>query len=967
MGDRSPLRGATTRKDGEREGASVTNPISATVDKSDTLDSAPTASIGAWAVPRLEPVDAEPIERIGRYMVIARIGGGAMGQVYSTYDPELDRRIAVKLLRASGADSEDMRVRLFREAQAMARLTHPNVVTVYDVGVSNGRVFIAMELSDGVTLKQWRQGAHSWREQVRMHVAAGRGLAAAHAAGIVHHDFKPDNVLVSKAGVVKVTDFGIAHGRHAEAESAPPSTRPEASRSVPPPPASSGRSLVGASLTEAGAMMGTPGYMAPEQYSGAPTDPRTDQFSFCVTLYEALYGERPFNDSSFEAQMAAVCDGRIRPLKRKTKVPARIRRILLRGLRREPSERYPDMETLLAELQRDRTRAVLASSAAALVVLGVVGAVVVARRSAANQQALLCSGGGPLVHEVWNPQIEESLGGAFQRSGVSYAAEAWEKARQGLDAYAERWADAHHAACEATRVRGVQTEGAMQLRMTCLEQRRRALGALARKLSSPDEEGIGKATQAVYSLPDIDDCADATALTSVEPLPAAPAVRAQIDQVQRELSELRAVAPLGQVDVLVPEARALRERARATGYAPVTADVAFELGSLLHTAGDEHAVEVYKEAIVAAEHGRADDVKVGAESSLAHLLANQHRFEEADEWLSLGRATASHSDRRLEARLSKVEAWLAFERDDFEHANAAFRKALDAYAEFYPRSPDYALAMSGAATVALLAGEPARAMDLSARSDTLAIDLFGAGSTFRAGILSNRAAVLLEAARYDEALAAADAALELSAGLPPTQNRVMMAHFNRIEALLGLDRVEEARAALETEMTVLRARGVDTSRDDYGRRWSRLEGKVLVMTGEYKQAIATLAELLPKKTGSSAEEDQDSTVEAPYGEALLRSGSPKLAAIHLRAALDIMKAEKISTPARMEEVADAKLLLAEALFEAGDAALGQQVLREVAASALPSRRRGDFERMRARPSNQEGTSAAFSTRAGSHL
>ena len=964
MRDGTPLRGATTRRDVPD---SVTHPVSATVDKSDPLDSAPTAPIGAWAVPRLAPVDPEPIERIGRYMVIARIGGGAMGEVFATYDPELDRRIAVKLLRASAADSEDMRVRLFREAQAMARLTHPNVVTVYDVGVSNGRVFIAMELSDGVTLKQWRQGAHSWREQVRMHVSAGRGLAAAHAAGIVHRDFKPDNVLVSKAGVVRVTDFGIAHGRHTAEESAPPSLQPETSGLVPPPPSSSGRSLVGASLTEAGAMMGTPGYMAPEQYTGAETDPRTDQFSFCVTLYEALFGERPFDDSSFEAQMAAVCEGRIRPLKRKSKVPARIRRILLRGLRREPSERYPNMDALLADLQRDRTRAVLASSAAALVVLAVVGAVVGARRSAANQQALLCSGGGPLVHEVWNPQIEESVGGAFQRSGVSYATEAWDKARDGLDAYAQRWADAHHAACEATRVRGVQTEGAMQLRMTCLEQRRRALGALARRLSSPDEEGIGKATQAVYSLPDIDDCADATALTSVEPLPASPAVRGQIDQVERELSELRAVAPLGQVDVLVPQARAIRERALAAGYAPVTADVALELGSLLHTAGDGQAVEVYKEAIVAAEHGRADDVKVAAESSLAHLLANQHRFDEAQEWLALGRATAAHSDRRLEARLSKVEAWLDFERDDFEHANAAFRKALDAYAEFYPRSPDYALAMSGAATVALLAGEPARAMDLSARSDTLAIDLFGAGSAFRAGILSNRAAVLLEAARYDEALAAADAALALSAGLPPTQNRVMMAHFNRIEALLDLNRSEEAKAALETEMTVLRARGVDTSRDDYGRRWRRLQGKVLVMTGEYKKALATLGELLPNRAGTADEEDQDSTVQAPYGEALLRSGSPKLAAVHLRTALDIMKAEKTSTPARLEEVADAKLLLAEALFELGDVAEGKRVLGEVAASALPSRRRGDLERVEALARTQDGTSAGLEARAGSHL
>jgi tetratricopeptide (TPR) repeat protein len=891
---------------------------------------------------------SEPIERIGRYLVFARLGRGAMGEVYAAFDPELGRRVAVKLLREGVAESEEMRARLIREAQTMARLTHPNVVAVYDVGVSNGRVFITMELSEGTTLRKWQTGERDWRERVRVYVAAGRGLAAAHAAGIVHRDFKPDNVLVGDDGSVKVTDFGIAHGRQSPTVTGP--TGPITGPVVLPPAPSSGRSLVDAELTEVGTMLGTPGYMAPEQYAGEATDPRTDQFCFCIALYESLFGEKPFEDASFESQMAAVCDGRVRSLKRRTRVPQRLLRILLRGLSREPSARYASMDALLAELQRDRRRTVGIALGVASVLVVAIGAAVGVRASAAARDAQVCSGGRPLAEEIWNPGIEESIHAAFRRSGLRYADEAWTKAHVGIDAYVARWVSAHHEACEATRVRGVQTDAAMQLRMTCLEQRRRALGALARHLAEPDAEVIAKAAQAAYSLPDVDDCADVTALTSVAPLPAAADARAVIDDLGRELSELRALEPFGQVDVLVPRARTLRERAQATGYAPLEADTDMELGTLLRLAGDAKAVDVYKEAIVAAERGRADDVKVMAESSLAHLLANRHRFDESGDWLALARATVSHADRRLEAHLLKVEGWLLFEQDRFAESNEVFKRALPAYAEFFPRLPDYALAMSGAATVAMLAGEPERAMKLSADADALAIGLYGEGSTFRAGILSNRAAVLLEAARYEDALAATDAALVVSADLPATQDRVMNVHFNRVEALLGLARLDDARATLDAEVKVLGAAGLDTAREDYGRHWRRLQAKVLVMAGEPEKALPILAELLPAK-GAPEDEDAeaDSVTQATLAEALLRTNEPRLAVAHARAALAADLAEKISTPARLEEIADERLLLAEALEASGGSPVeARQAFDDIAVKDLPARRAPELRASRAR-------------------
>src|SRR5579862_4327593 len=216
---------------------------------------------------------------IGRYVILERLGQGGMGVVYRAYDPELDRRIALKLVRADSRHHLALRQRLVREAQAMARVSHANVLTVYDAGTVGDEVFIAMELVDGVTLGRWlRAERRAWRDVIDRFVGAGRGLAAAHAAGLVHRDFKPDNVLVAASGAVRVTDFGLAR---AARESDPDA--------APSPSASPSR------LTQTGAVLGTPAYMAPEQVRGEAVDARADQFSFCVALYEALWGETPFS------------------------------------------------------------------------------------------------------------------------------------------------------------------------------------------------------------------------------------------------------------------------------------------------------------------------------------------------------------------------------------------------------------------------------------------------------------------------------------------------------------------------------------------------------------------------------------------------------------------------------------------------------------------------------------------------
>jgi serine/threonine protein kinase len=312
----------------------------------------------------------EPGTRVGRYVIEEPVGSGAMGAVYAAHDPDLDRRVALKLLR-SEASGEELRARLLREAKAMARLSHPDVITVHDVGTYGRQLFVAMEFVRGGTLRRWLgDRARSWREVVAVFVRAGRGLASAHAAGLVHRDFKPDNVLVGDDGRVRVTDFGLARA------TARDEGEPESQEAVD----ATARDPLDATITRTGALVGTPAYMAPEQLRGAPADARADMFGFCVAFYEALYGERPFEGRTLLDLRASTSQGAVRPVPRGSRVPARLRKALLGGLRPKPEDRYASMDALLDAVEIACRRparnaiagAVLAIAVGGSVVLGVV-------------------------------------------------------------------------------------------------------------------------------------------------------------------------------------------------------------------------------------------------------------------------------------------------------------------------------------------------------------------------------------------------------------------------------------------------------------------------------------------------------------------------------------------------------------------------------------------------------------------
>lgn len=315
------------------------------------------------------------LRRFGRYIVLGVLGEGGMGVVYKGYDDDLDRQVALKVLHSDPIGRHGPRLK--REAQALARLAHPNVVQVYEVGEAEGKLFVAMELVNGKTLRRWQNdpgGPRGWKECVGVYLQAGRGLAAAHAKGLVHRDFKPDNAILDEDGRARVLDFGLARrsdeGSADLGESAAGSIEKAKSERLSTAP-------LDASLTRTGSVLGTPAYMPLEQMKGEEADARSDQFSFCASLYEAVYGERPYEESSMSARMRAMLEGAVRPAPKGSRVPIKLRDTLLRGLSGDPQRRWPSMEQLLHELQAlvaPRASRIIAGVGLALAALAGLGA-----------------------------------------------------------------------------------------------------------------------------------------------------------------------------------------------------------------------------------------------------------------------------------------------------------------------------------------------------------------------------------------------------------------------------------------------------------------------------------------------------------------------------------------------------------------------------------------------------------------
>jgi len=622
---------------------------------------------------------------VGRYVVLDVLGEGGMGVVYSAFDPELDRKVAIKLLQAREGGSTaggDHKAWLVREAQALARLSHPNVVAVYDVGaLDDDRVFVAMELVDGVTLREWLKVPRPWREVLPVLVAAGAGLAAAHEAGLVHRDFKPDNVLVAKEGArdgrPRVMDFGLARMRRATSHDEE-ARNSDVALGVPADQSGKmieTKSPLSEQLTVAGAMLGTPAYMAPELYAGGTADARSDQFAFAVTLFEALYRARPYKRADL-APPATAKPPAMPANAGELGVPARILRVVLRGLAWERDQRYPSMTALLGELRQDpdaRKRTVLAAvGVAALAIAAVVGVY------ALRARAVPCKGADKRLAGAWDGPIAAQAEAAFTATNKPFAAPAFAGVKRHLDRYTREWTAAVTESCEATRVRGEQTEDVLTLREACLDNHLDEVRALTGLLVQADAAMVEKGDKLVLDLDPISECANVTALRAPGLPP--PELRAKVAELAKQLAAAKADSLAGHYLASLTKAQGVIDAAKPLNYLPTLAEALVVHGAALLTVGNfADASSDFREAVWDAIRGKRDDLAARAGLSMALVTSNAGgKPGEAKIWLGHAQALGSRLgiDRNLELRTLEIESLIEAESGENTAAIATGEKTL---------------------------------------------------------------------------------------------------------------------------------------------------------------------------------------------------------------------------------------------------------------------------------------------------
>ncbi len=610
--------------------------------------------------PPSKPPEEETLARgatLGRYVVVDVIGRGGMGVVYSAYDTQLDRRLAIKLLRrdvSRGNDAAEVESRMLREAQAMARLTHPNVVAVYDVGTFDHRVFLAMEYVDGWTLKEWVKTPRPWRERMAALISAGKGLAAAHAVGLVHRDFKPDNVLVGRDGRVLVTDFGLARiaGTDAPEEEGAaegevkPATRSARSLEDLPRAPISGASLSGtpldANLTLTGSVMGTVGYMPPEQAFGEVTNAATDQFSYCATAYVVLYGERPFPGEDLHSYLLAVTQPPREPPK-DSPVPRWVYRILVRGLSPEPEKRFASMEALLQALGDDPAirRRKWAAAVAAVALLG--GGALLTSRAIAHQERE-CAIDPSELAGVWDGPTKQDVRAAFVKVGGTEGDALATRVEKVLDGVASKWVAMRADVCEATYVRHQQSADVERLRVECLDRRKTELHALTTVFRQADEQVAKRALDAPYGLTGVGFCADVQALRASSGLPDDPAERARVLEARGELARASSLSLAGKLNDAVGVAEGALAIARQTKHQSTIAETLYMIGEAKRSLGDYVGAEpALSEATWTAISSGTDAVAARAAGLSAFVVgAKLRRPSEAHVWLGVAEAILAH-------------------------------------------------------------------------------------------------------------------------------------------------------------------------------------------------------------------------------------------------------------------------------------------------------------------------------------
>jgi len=742
---------------------------------------APLPSGGELEVRRLrELLEASLFERerdgvhIGRFAVLDRLGAGGMGVVYAAYDPGLDRKVAVKVLRREG--DARARAQLVEEARALARLSHPSIVTVHEVGEHEGQVFLAMEHIAGEGLDLWirpdTDGAlRPWREVLQVFEAAGRGLAAAHAAQLVHRDFKPHNVMLGADGAVKVLDFGLARSTPAASAAA------AVGFSGPHGPGSG-------SSTVTGGIAGTPAYMAPEQIAGERATERSDQFSFCVALHEALYGHRPFPGRTLEQIAFAMLDDERCPPPADSPVPGWVRAAVERGLQSDPSDRFASMHDLLAALRRDPSIRRRRIGGGALLVFA--GAVAWPAADPGDR----CRAAGSDIAAVWSPDNQASVRAGFEASGNPRAANTWARIEPRLDAYTRAWHDSARRACRDHN-EGRATPLAYDRRSACLRTRRASVEAVVQLLEAADVDVVDRAWASVSALPELSSC-ESEATSESLAVPSDPALANAVAAQRDVLAKARVLEDAGRH----AQARTLADQVHgssdATTFDPLRAEAAIVRASVaMAVAPPEVSDRELGEALRVAVQSGHDRVALEALAKRAFLRAELARQPQtalddaqlATAWLKRHDAV----DDRLRWLVHNNLGVVHERSEELEAAERSHRRALQ-----YARNRGAAGHLEAVASLTNLSllmqrrGDGEQAVVLAERAVTLAEDTLGADHPLLPTPLMALAEAHRGAGARQAAMQAAERALSIHEGLDD--------HGRRLDAISPLATLAELAA-----------------------------------------------------------------------------------------------------------------------------------------------------------------------------
>ena len=693
---------------------------------------------------------AKESPRPDRYRLLGKLGLGGMGEVTRAYDLKLDRHVALKRVRYRSRTSRD---RLIREAQALARLSHPNVVSVYDVEIIDNKAYMAMELVEGVSLKRWlAQAPRSVRSIVKVFAQAGAGLAAAHDAGLIHRDFKLSNVVVGSDGRARVLDFGLARWADESRSSELSQTGSEAGEDSGGDDSGFDR-LLDVDLTAANSVVGTPSYMAPEQHRGESVSPAGDVFAFGVSLYAALYGRNPFAGDSSDEIRAEILAGKPRPPARRRGVPRRLAALVMGCLLADAAERAT-MAELLTELRRDpwrrKKQAGVAFAGVGLVAVAVFGLL----RDSPDTR---CQGAEARLDGVWDQPRRQGLRQALLRSERSYAADTATLVESLFDSYASGWVTAHTATCAATHRDGTQSEQTLDLRMRCLDERLAEVGALVAALSRDDNPAaVDRAVEAASSLAPLSICDDVAALARALPLPADAGLRARVEALMLRVRDADAIAAAGNIVGAVELADAILADARRIDYAPVQAAAVDLRASLFVAGGDADAAEaLYRELITVASAAQADDALVRGWIGVIRTIGlDRGKLAEAIELRPWAEAAMLRAGNRLEyqAPYQSLLALLARRQGRAEDALAHNQRSLEMWSELFgSESPAAATALNNIGGTLIDLGRFDDALDYFQHALAVSEKALGRDHPEVATPLTNIARVLIEGGELDRA------------------------------------------------------------------------------------------------------------------------------------------------------------------------------------------------------------------------